>query len=75
MMLFVRKRMAGNLQALRQMRELSVTDLASRSGLSVDALLALESGSVTVRFTFELLLLLCVVLDVEPNDFFEGLYC
>lgn len=75
MMLFVRKRMAGNLQALRQMRELSVTDLASRSGLSVDALLALESGSVTVTFTFELLLLLCVVLDVEPNDFFEGLYC
>ena len=74
-MLFVRKRMAGNLQALRQMRELSVTDLASRSGLSVDALLALESGSVTVPFTFELLLLLCVVLDVEPNDFFEGLYC
>lgn len=75
MMLFVRKRMAGNLQALRQMRELSVTDLASRSGLSVDALLALESGSVTVPFTFELLLLLYVVLDVEPNDFFEGLYC
>ena len=74
-MLFVRKRMAGNLQALRQMRELSVADLASRSGLSVDALLALESGSVTVPFTFELLLLLCVVLDVEPNDFFEGLYC
>ena len=64
MMLFVRKRMAGNLQALRQMRE-----------LSVDTLLALESGSVTVPFTFELLLLLCVVLDVEPNDFFEGLYC
>ena len=57
------------------MRELSVADLASRSGLSVDALLALESGSVTVPFTFELLLLLCVVLDVEPNDFFEGLYC
>lgn len=75
MMLFVRKRMAGNLQALRQMRELSVADLASRSGLSVDTLLALESGSVTVLFTFELLLLLCVVLDVEPNDFFEGLYC
>ena len=75
MMLFVRKRMAGNLQALRQMRELSVADLASRSGLSVDTLLALESGSVTVTFTFELLLLLCVVLDVEPNDFFEGLYC
>lgn len=74
MMLFVRKRMAGNLQALRQMRELSVADLASRSGLSVDTLLALESGSVTVPFTFELLLLLCVVLDVEPNDFFEGLY-
>ena len=57
------------------MRELSVADLASRSGLSVDTLLALESGSVTVPFTFELLLLLCVVLDVEPNDFFEGLYC
>ena len=75
MVLFVRKRMAGNLQALRQMRELSVADLASRSGLSVDALLALESSSVTVPFTFELLLLLCVVLDVEPNDFFEGLYC
>jgi transcriptional regulator with XRE-family HTH domain len=75
MMLFVRKRMAGNLQALRQMRELSVADLASRSGLSVDTLLVLESGSVTVPFTFELLLLLCVVLDVEPNDFFEGLYC
>ena len=75
MMLFVRKRMAGNLQALRQMRELSVADLASRSGLSVDTLLTLESGSVTVPFTFELLLLLCVVLDVEPNDFFEGLYC
>lgn len=75
MMLFVRKRMAGNLQALRQMRELSVADLASRSGLSVDTLLALESDSVTVPFTFELLLLLCVVLDVEPNDFFEGLYC
>ena len=75
MMLFVRKRMAGNLQALRQMRELSVADLASRSGLSVDTLLALESGRVTVTFTFELLLLLCVVLDVEPNDFFEGLYC
>ena len=52
MMLFVRKRMAGNLQALRQMRELSVADLASRSGLSVDSLLALESGSVTVLFTF-----------------------
>ena len=75
MMLFVRKRMAGNLQALRQMRELSVADLASRSGLSVDTLLALESGSVTVPFKFELILLLCVVLDVEPNDFFEGLYC
>ena len=75
MMLFVRKRMAGNLQALRQMRELSVADLASRSGLSVDTLLALAFGSVTVPFTFELLLLLCVVLDVEPNDFFEGLYC
>ena len=75
MMLFVRKRMAGNLQALRQMRELSVADLASRSGLSVDTLLALESGSVTVPFTSELLFLLCVVLDVEPNDFFEGLYC
>ena len=73
MMLFVRKRMAGNLQALRQMRELSVADLASRSGLSVAALLALESGSETDTFTFELLLLLCVVLDVEPNDFFEGL--
>ena len=75
MMLFVRKRMAGNLQALRQMRELSVADLASRSGLSVDTLLALETGSVTVQYSFELLLLLCVVLDVEPNDFFEGLYC
>ena len=34
--------------------------------MSVDALLALESGSVTVPFTFELLLLLCVVpLRVE----------
>ena len=75
MMLFVRKRMAGNLQALRQMRELSVADLASRSGLSVDTLLALESGSVTDPITLELILLLCVVLDVEPNDFFEGLYC
>ena len=75
MMLFVRKRRAGKFQALSQMREVSVADLASRAGLSVDTLLALESGSVTVPFTFELLLLLCVVLDVEPNDFFEGLYC
>ena len=74
MTLFVQKRMAGDLQTLRCMRELSVADLANRSGVPVDTVLALESASGTVPLTFDLLLLFCVVLEVEPNDFFEGLY-
>lgn len=65
-------RIAGNIKRLRQMRDMSIDDLAYMSGMSVDEVLCLESGANGL--SIDTLLLLCVVLDVVPNDIFEGLY-
>ena len=54
------------------MRDMSIDDLAYMSGMSVDEVLCLESG--VNGLSIDTLLLLCVVLDVVPNDIFEGLY-
>lgn len=54
------------------MRSMSVDDLAHCTGMSVDEVLCLESGANSV--SLDVLLLLCVILDVVPNDIFEGLY-
>lgn len=54
------------------MRDMSIDDLAYMSGMSVDEVLCLESGANGL--SIDTLLLLCVILDVVPNDIFEGLY-
>ena len=66
-------RVGNSLKMLRQSHELSVSDLSSRSGLSVEELLALESGSLSMNLVT--LLTLCVVLNVVPNDILDGLFC
>lgn len=69
---FVMFRMGDNLRVLRESRDMSVSDLSFCSGLSVDAIRGYESGKSYLEM--DVLLLLCVVLGVEPNDFFAGLY-
>lgn len=69
---FVMCRMGQNLKRLREMRDMSVIDLCNCTGLSFDQVKAYESGSF--YFEMDVLLLLCVVLDVTPDDFFAGLY-
>lgn len=66
-------RVGNSLKMFRQSHELSVSDLSSRSGLSVEELLALESGSLSMNLVT--LLTLCVVLNVVPNDILDGLFC
>lgn len=69
---FIVLKISDNIKRLRQMRSMSVDDLAHCTGMSVDEVLCLESGANSV--SLDVLLLLCVILDVVPNDIFEGLY-
>ncbi len=69
---FVMSRMGVNLKMLRESREMSVSDLSVSSGLSVDVISGYESGKFYLEM--DVLLLLCVILDAVPNDFFDGLY-
>lgn len=69
---FIVLKISDNIKRLRQMRGMFVDDLAHFTGMSVDEILCLESGANSV--SLDVLLLLCVVLDVMPNHIFEGLY-
>lgn len=69
---FVLLRFGGNVKGLRQANNFSVHDMARLCDFSVDKILCIESGDDAL--SIDTILLLCVVLNVTPNDLFDGLY-
>lgn len=65
-------RIGDRIRALRELKNLSIADVAAKTNFTQKSLLLAESGRATLSLEF--LLAMCNVLHTTPNDILSGEY-
>lgn len=64
------RRIGERIQSLRELRGLSIAEMADQTNFTPKSLLLAENGTAIISLEF--VLSICQVLDVTPNDILKG---